>query len=219
MKNIVLNKDSNFLKLVGIITMLIDHIGCILFPHVIIFRIIGRIAFPLFCYTTLIGYYHTKNVWKYILRLLVIGIISQPIYMIAFDKMTLNIMFTLIFVLLLYYSLDKKKWYMIPFIVIFSFLFKLEYSATYMFLVPMFYYFSSNKFITIIYTLTFYFSYAISETINPITFIPTCVTAFACLYLPFVLINTNLKIKLNKYFFYLFYPIHILILFIIKSIM
>lgn len=56
-----LNENTNFLKLIGIITMLIDHIGCILFPKVLLFRVIGRIAFPIFTYTTYLGYKHTKN--------------------------------------------------------------------------------------------------------------------------------------------------------------
>lgn len=213
-----LNENTNFLKLIGIITMLIDHIGCILFPKVLLFRVIGRIAFPIFTYTTYLGYKHTKNLKKYIIRLLIIGIISQPIYIIAFSRINPNIMFTLIFELFLYYSLDKKKWWYIPFIIIFSFIFNLEYSITYMFLVPMFYYFSNNSFIVILYTLTFYFNYAIDKTIYP-SGIPACITASSIFFLPFVLIKFKEKFKINKYIFYIFYPFHLLTLFIIKSIM
>lgn len=213
-----LNENTNFLKLVGIISMLIDHIGCILLPEILLFRIIGRIAFPIFTYTTYLGYKNTKNLKKYIIRLFIIGLISQPIYMIAFSRINPNIMFTLIFELFLYYSLDKKKWWYIPFIVIFSFIFNLEYSITYMFLVPMFYYFSNNSFIVILYTLTFYFNYAIDKTMYP-SGIPSCLTASAIFFLPFILIKFKYKFDINKFFFYLFYPIHLLTLFIIKSIM
>ena len=213
-----LDENTNFLKLVGIISMLIDHIGCILLPEILLFRIIGRIAFPIFTYTTYLGYKNTKNLKKYIIRLFIIGLISQPIYMIAFSRINPNIMFTLIFELFLYYSLDKKKWWYIPFIVIFSFIFNLEYSITYMFLVPMFYYFSNNSFIVILYTLTFYFNYAIDKTIYS-SGIPSCLTASAIFFLPFILIKFKYKFDINKFFFYLFYPIHLLTLFIIKSIM
>lgn len=213
-----LNENTNFLKLVGILTMLIDHIGCILFPKILLFRVIGRIAFPIFTYTTYLGYKHTKNLKKYILRLFIIGIISQPIYMLSFNRLNPNIMFTLIFELFLYYCLDKKKWWYIPFIIIFSFVLNLEYSIVYMFLVPMFYYFSNNSFIITIYTFTFYFNYAIDSTIY-LSGIPACLTSAAILFLPFVIIKNDVKVEINKYFFYLFYPIHLLTLFLIKSIM
>ena len=42
------NLDTDFLKLVAIFSMLIDHIGGIFFPEVGIFRWIGRLAFPRF---------------------------------------------------------------------------------------------------------------------------------------------------------------------------
>lgn len=218
-KNItVLNMDTNFLKLIGILTMIIDHIGVVFFPRVIIFRLIGRIAFPIFTYCMMVGYFKTSNLKKYILRLLIIGVITQPIYFLVFDVsfFRLNIMFTLICELILYYALDKKKWWIIPFCVVIPYALKLDYSIIYLFLVAIFYYSRNNKFILFLSIITFYFNYAIDTTIY--NAIPTCVTAFSVLFLPFVLFNTNTHIKLNKYFFYLFYPLHLLILLIIKSI-
>ena len=44
--NIRLNTDTGFLKLIAIVTMLIDHMGAIFFPQYRVMRIIGRIAFP-----------------------------------------------------------------------------------------------------------------------------------------------------------------------------
>lgn len=65
--------------------MTLDHIGIIFFPNIIFFRIIGRMSFPLFAYCTASGCIFTKNIKKYILRLFVLGFISQPIYIWAFD--------------------------------------------------------------------------------------------------------------------------------------
>ena len=67
-----LNTDTNFIKLIAIITMTIDHIGAVFFENCLIFRIIGRIAFPLFVYSIMIGYFNTKSIKKYILRLFII---------------------------------------------------------------------------------------------------------------------------------------------------
>ena len=79
-----LNLNTNYIKLVAIITMLIDHIGYIFFPNIIIFRIIGRIAFPLFVYCVALGADYTKNINNYILKLLIFGIVTQPIYILLF---------------------------------------------------------------------------------------------------------------------------------------
>ena len=52
---------NNQLKIIAMITMLIDHIGIVLFPQIKIFRIIGRFAFPIFAYMLAEGCTNTKN--------------------------------------------------------------------------------------------------------------------------------------------------------------
>ena len=44
------NLDTNLLKLIAIISMLIDHIGSAFFPDMPVFRWAGRLAFPIFAY-------------------------------------------------------------------------------------------------------------------------------------------------------------------------
>ena len=73
--------------------MLIDHIGAVFYPQVTLFRIIGRIAFPIFAYQIGVGYKNTKNLRKYLLRLLLVGIISQVPYSLLFTTKTLNIFY------------------------------------------------------------------------------------------------------------------------------
>lgn len=198
--------------------MLIDHIGFVFFPKVLIFRIIGRIAFPIFTYTTMISYFKTKNLKKYLIRLLIIGIISQPIYVLTFGKslFELNIMFTLIFEVILYYTLDKKKWYILPFCIILPIVFSLSYSVIFWVLVFIFYYFRNNKFAFISSVLLFFYMYILDTSVY--IYIPQSITFFSVLSLPFICIKTNYKFKINKYFFYLFYPCHLLLLFLINSI-
>lgn len=69
------------LKIIGIATMLIDHIGAVLFPGQMGFRIIGRIAFPIFLFLIVEGFSHTRNVKKYIWRMILFALISEA----AFD--------------------------------------------------------------------------------------------------------------------------------------
>ena len=42
--------NSFILKMIAIITMVIDHVGAVLFPMNMMFRYIGRISFPLFVF-------------------------------------------------------------------------------------------------------------------------------------------------------------------------
>lgn len=78
------NLDTNFLKIVAIISMFIDHAGEVFFPDSMIIAIIGRIAFPLFAYCIVVGCLYTHDMKKYILRLAIFAVVSQPIYNMAF---------------------------------------------------------------------------------------------------------------------------------------
>ncbi len=84
------------LKIIAITTMLIDHIGYVIFPDLIILRIIGRLAFPLFAFLITEGYCHTSNFNKYLARLAILAIISQYPFWLAFGfDSGLNIFVTL----------------------------------------------------------------------------------------------------------------------------
>ncbi len=69
------------LKIVAFLTMTLDHIGVMSYSYgynlVVfdIFRIIGRIAMPLFCFMIVEGVLHTKSFPKYILRLSILAVV------------------------------------------------------------------------------------------------------------------------------------------------
>jgi hypothetical protein len=102
MKSVILNKQqSNFLKLVGIIVMAIDHIGLLFFPQIQLLHIIGRLAFPIFAYQISLGYAFTSNIKKYIKRLFILAAVSQIPFAflyndLKFRPLNLNIIFTLL---------------------------------------------------------------------------------------------------------------------------
>lgn len=100
--------DSFSLKLLACITMLIDHIGGMFFPDIIFFRIIGRVAFPVYAFLITEGYSRTKNIKRYMFRLFILAIISQIPYMLAFETKGLNVFFTLLSGLFIMIVLDKK---------------------------------------------------------------------------------------------------------------
>lgn len=91
------------LKTIAIICMLIDHTAAVLLyqsaSHDIL-RLIGRIAFPIFCFLITQGFIYTKNVWKYMARLAVFALISEVPFDLAFYKKPFamehqNVFFTL----------------------------------------------------------------------------------------------------------------------------
>ncbi len=84
--------SGNGLKCIALITMLIDHTGAVVVPQLMYspqfdmvfwsqlylpLRTIGRIAFPIYCFLLVEGFLHTKNVKKYLGRLLIFAVISE----------------------------------------------------------------------------------------------------------------------------------------------
>ncbi len=76
--------DGFQLKLIAIITMTIDHIGAICFPYDMTWRMIGRLSFPIFCFLIVEGATHTRDIIKYVVRLLLFAIISEVVFDYAF---------------------------------------------------------------------------------------------------------------------------------------
>lgn len=94
------------LKLAAIICMFIDHYAAGLYlngsdPLYVLLRgVIGRVAFPLFCFMIVEGYHYTKNKWKYFLRLLIFAVISEIPFDLKFEEVLFvpdyqNVFFTL----------------------------------------------------------------------------------------------------------------------------
>ena len=91
------NEDTSFLKVLALCFMLVDHLGVVIFPQIFELRLIGRIAFPLYAWCLVVGSVKTSNIFRYGVRLLLVGAVSQPLYMMALSHgwKDFNILFTL----------------------------------------------------------------------------------------------------------------------------
>ncbi|MCR5774094.1 MAG: conjugal transfer protein TraX [Lachnospiraceae bacterium] len=76
--------SGSALKLIAVVTMIMDHTGDIFFPDQIWIRCIGRLSFPIFCFLLVEGFLYTRNLQRYMMRLLVFGLISEIPFDLAF---------------------------------------------------------------------------------------------------------------------------------------
>ena len=97
MRKPVFSQES--LKLIACITMLIDHIGLVFVPGYPL-RIIGRLSFPIYAFLIAEGAHYTRSPKKYALRLMVLAVLSEfPFEMAFFGGHTpyrQNVMITLL---------------------------------------------------------------------------------------------------------------------------
>jgi hypothetical protein len=98
--------NGNQLKILALIAMTIDHIGCYLYPTHEWMRIVGRLAFPIFAYMIAEGARYTKNRKKYLGMMFGLGVICQIVYYFAMGSLFQCILITFTFSIVLIYALD-----------------------------------------------------------------------------------------------------------------
>ncbi len=101
--------SGNQLKIIALISMTLDHIGVQIFPQFIILRIIGRLAMPVFAYMISEGAHYTKNRKKYLSGLLIMSFLCQIVYYLAERSLDQCIFVTFSLSLMLIYIFDKKN--------------------------------------------------------------------------------------------------------------
>ena len=94
--------------------MISDHFGMMFFPDYGIFRIVGRIAFILYAFMLVEGYFHTKNQQKYLGKLFIWALISEIPFDLAnygkiFYPIHQNIFWTLFLSSIGIHFLEKNK--------------------------------------------------------------------------------------------------------------
>lgn len=77
--------DGTALKLIAMVSMVFDHVGDMFFPGLEWPRMVGRLAMPIFAFCIAEGYSHTKDKNKYLLRMGIFALISEIPFDLAFD--------------------------------------------------------------------------------------------------------------------------------------
>jgi hypothetical protein len=245
------------LKLIAIITMLIDHTGAVLLsPDTQLYwmaRTIGRIAFPIFVFMLVEGFHHTSNIRKYLTRMGIFALISEipfdiafynsisgrdflydfkasfssPTVLNVFLKNLLshqNVFFTLFLGLLAIYCMSMienrfKKDILLSnlfdALVTIGFcaaavLLRTDYDMKGILLIVAFYLFRGSKIVTTVCLII------IIGTFFPSTKDNLNIQTFSLLAMVPIAFYKGKKGKNIKYFFYIFYPAHLLILWLIS---
>ncbi|MCD8327917.1 MAG: conjugal transfer protein TraX [Ruminococcus sp.] len=86
--------SQNMLKIIAAVCMVTDHIGAELFPDLTILRIIGRLSFPLFSYFIYEGCKYTHNKLRYFLQVFALGILCIIGYYVYSREIFLNVLIT-----------------------------------------------------------------------------------------------------------------------------
>ncbi|MCI8598340.1 MAG: conjugal transfer protein TraX [Lachnospiraceae bacterium] len=225
------------LKWIAIGTMFIDHIGACLLEVFVMnvygnsplagqidnlmfwyeidrgLRLVGRIAFPIFCFLLVVGALHTRNLNKYMGRLAVFAFISEIPFDLAFHNQLFywgsqNVYFTLLIGLGAIWILKNEKhkslWGMIGlvFLVLGAQYCKTDYGAVGVLVIIFMYVFRDYPWLRCLAS--------VGTLVGLSTLEIPAVLAFGGIAL-----YNGERGRQPRYFFYAFYPIHLLLLWII----
>lgn len=109
-----LSLNAMWLRILALALMLSDHLWATVIPGNDWMTMIGRLAFPIFAFQIAEGYYHTSNFKRYALRLLVFALISEIPFNLMMGSSVINpfhqnVMFTLLLGLLGIRAIDQAR--------------------------------------------------------------------------------------------------------------
>ena len=216
----------DILKIIAIVTMLIDHIGNILYPDLLFLQIIGRLSFPIFAYLVVLGVESTKKPIKYMVTLLLFALISQVPYFLAFGIQPferLDVLFSLLLSAITIYFYNKRS--SIAFVPLLLSVILPTEGSYYVVLtaVGMKLLKDTPKIGTLIlFALNIQFLLLSSDLHTQIQILSLFAIPLIFLHIKNkltkeILIQENsLAYSLRKYTFYIFYPLHLALIFLIK---
>lgn len=197
------------LKIIAMVTMVIDHVGFVFFPEFLLLRIIGRVAFPIFAFSAAEGARFTRDRKKYLSRLLLWGLIAE----VPFDLMgqgtvfsleSQNVCFTLAAGVACIYLLEQRS--------------AKNLAAVFVILLTCTLLSTDYSFVGVLSVVIIHHYASRGKTVKGVFFACLLLTLsfsmqiFALLALiPIALYNGKRGVNL-KYLFYAFYPMHMLVL-------
>ena len=237
------NTATTWLKIIALVFMFIDHAGKMCFPNIPEMRILGRIAFPIYAWCMIVGFHYTRSVPKYLLRILITGLVSQPLYMLALNHTWRqpNIFLTLFLGLCALWGIREKKYlsqiWAPAAAMAAAILASADYGWRGVLLFIMLYAVQESRpgiaAVMVAYFLFWGSSYSITKSLFGIPInmdaLPAVLSqplsaflrmeTYALLALPFILIPFKKDLKLPRWVGYALYPAHLAALYALEQIM
>ena len=204
-------EQRQFIQIVAALAMLIDHIGAVFFPAAAGLRAIGRLSFPLFAFGIAQGIACTSDFRKYFGRILLAAVVSQPIYYLLFGMKQLNPLFMLAWGAAALYFWQREKKAPAAVLLIGAAFVDISYSWYGVWTIFFFGFYAVKE------SLCFYGQVAI----NVLYGLTTGAWIQILSLFSFAFLDGKWRVevlskKLPRYFFYVFYPLHLLVLWGIK---
>ena len=215
MRERIFGVNSFALKLIAITAMLVDHIGAVLYPDILLLRLIGRTAFPIFVFLLVEGADRTGNIRGYEMRMFLFAFLSEIPFDLAFsgrliDTGSQNVFFTLAIGLLMVDLLKTnygrlRQFFIVVICMAAAWLLCTDYSFGGILLIFLFFRFRDEPGIKVIGLAVISFAfYGWMEAFSLLAMIP-------------ILFYNGKRGPSLKYVFYAFYPVHLLILYFIAE--
>lgn len=222
--------SNNQLKILAMVAMTLDHVGAYLFPHVLWLRLVGRLAFPVYAFMIAEGCRHTRSPARYLGCLAGLAAVCQVVYFVAMGSLYQCIMVTFSLsvglILLVRYARQKQSflsWLLVGLgVALAAFLCHglpvllpgTDYGVDYGFIgvmTPVLVYLWGKKLPQLIALAVCLVFLCFSSWVGQI---------FALLAVPLLALynGTRGKWKL-KWFFYLFYPVHLVLIYFIGMLL
>lgn len=226
------------IKNIAMVLMLLSHLAQTGFLYQLnsicwtiadIFVFLGRISMPIFCFFTVQAIIHTKDIKKYFKRLLIFAIISEiPFNLAIFNSLfypnSQNVMFTIligaltIYFIDLFLNKDISLWLKIFAIIIISLIgsvlsysLNVDYGYNAILAIIFLYLAKDNKYITVLAILI---GFAFEFIVGGYSILRTY--GFVYLSIPIIMLYNGQRGKQNKWTFYIFYPGHLLVIYLLK---
>ena len=211
--------NGNALKLIAAFTMLLDHIGYILFPGVLWLRIVGRLAFPIYAFMIAEGCKYTRSKKRYLSLIALLAAIYQIVYYIFDGSLYFSILTTFSLSILTIYAMDQVKenprpaaFWILWGAVIGVWWLNRTFTIDYGFwgcMAPVFAALpSKTKYDRPVFRVA-----ALGAGLLLLCMESSFIQPYSLLALPLLLCYNGKRGKWNmKYFFYIFYPVHLVIL-------
>ena len=219
---IALNTDTGLLKLVAIVLMVVDHVGYQLMGNDVVMRSIGRLAFPMFAWFVVVGSEYTHDIKAYMKRMALFYFVTQPCYVLSFGRTWSqhNIYLTLLLGLIAIWAIRDREYWALPMTLLAAYFMNPNYGMDGVYVIILFYLVRRSKLLAALVMTAFCLYWGRNSlTILTIGDWKLGMQSLAALSLPLIILPTHTGIRLNKYVFYAFYPVHLLIIYAIKQLM